>query len=499
MKTRILLSTLSTFAIATPVVASVSCSSFLKKGGADANQKSDLEFYNYQDYIDGDSDSPNPLDVISKSYKYHEFPDLPDFKQAILEERVAAGVGSDYLNAQLAGMGLLQKIDFSRLYGITPDKTVWSHELQKIYTPEVWKQLSAFKIKKYVQKSGGWVVQYDSLGKEINDIDGDGNEDFLWEYMVPYFTQNKVIAFNPFKLPDTNIHKTELTTKTQEQIETLFQVSGHAPTYAEALAKLKSYGFNKLMINDYFRDNLMIGSEASGTFTGNVANKATGLSYINNFKQLLSGWNVIGWETSGVNSLSSLVKGYETDAQVSMLYNGDALYAYNGADIENGEGQVRIITPKNPTFLVDGVVIPSYLNGDWLEQTRIYSTLRNALYQGVLVDSTNPNYWSNMIFRNFDYVNYTPAFRQLHKFVENNYFWEYKTVDDKEDGDFILDADGARIKKPGTEDLIGKHIAMSTQNASSQIDDNHVTQPIHENIELYLEAEFKKIHKTGVY
>lgn len=489
MKKQLLLTT-TLGSLAAPIVATVSCSSFLSKSGGSANQKSDLEFWNYQDYINPEGDFC-AKDIIKKSYDYYEFGDLPDLKQGIIDQRVAAGVGSDYFNAQLAGMGLIEKIDFSRVYGITPDKSLWSSELQKIYSPETWKLLESFTLKKYIKKSGGYVIAHDANGHEINDLDGDGNDDHLWEYMIPYFMQNKVIAFNPFKLKTAaSGHEAELTTlrgTDQTVIEALFAQGSKRPTYKQALDKLKTIGFSTFVVNDYFRDNLMIGSEsADGSFfSGDVPNNATGDKYINGFMNTLSGWSIDGWKTSGVETLNSLLPHYDGgDSQVSMLYNGDALYAHAGGDVtfekDEEEHQIRIITPLNPTFLLDGIVIPSYIRGDWLEENRIYNTLTQALYQGVFKKHTDSNYSSVQIYRNFDYVNYTPAFKELHDYMENYYF-----IDDNNTPNNTSD---------DSEDLIGKYMAMSTRKIGASIDANHITLPIREIVEEHAEEKFKEKH-----
>ncbi len=106
-------------AIAAPIASTISCSLFNKSGS-----HSDYEFYNYVDYM-----NENTQTNIEKVFDYAEFGDLPELQQSIRDERVAAGIGSDYFNAMLAGEGLIAKINFAKLYGITSDRTKWSELL----------------------------------------------------------------------------------------------------------------------------------------------------------------------------------------------------------------------------------------------------------------------------------------------------------------------------------------------------------------------------------
>lgn len=66
------------------------------------------------------------------------------------------------------------------------------------------------------------------------------------------------------------------------------------------------------------------------------------------------------------------------------MYNGDALYAYNGGveEEKNPTGQIRVIVPENPTFLLDGFVISSSISNNQVELDRMYNIGRNTLYQG---------------------------------------------------------------------------------------------------------------------
>ncbi|CNS27726.1 Uncharacterised protein [Salmonella enterica subsp. enterica serovar Typhimurium str. DT104] len=67
--------------------------------------------YNYESYI-----SDQGREFINKDFNYREFGNISEFTKAIEDNRTIAGVGSDFQIARLAQKGLLQKIDYSKLF-----------------------------------------------------------------------------------------------------------------------------------------------------------------------------------------------------------------------------------------------------------------------------------------------------------------------------------------------------------------------------------------------
>lgn len=371
--------------------------------------KTKQNFWNYEDYIDGDIQKG-----IKNNFNYKMFGDLPEFENALNLKKAAGGIGSDYFNANLAEKKLIKKIDFTKMFGIE-DKTKWEEELQKIYTPEAWKVLTLF--------NGEW--------------DSETGIDYLWEYTVPYFMQNKVIAINPYKITETTENKSFLDILKdgdQEDIQTAFTDL----TYKGILTKLKANGFTKLAVNDYMRDNLMIGSENGNAadFTSVIPNQATANSHLDGFKSLINtfGKNNTSFETSGVENIAKLLNTksgtnpYGND-QISFAYNGDALFAYNGLSEDNYKaGEIRIINPANSSFLMDGFVIASHINSSVEE--KMYETAKTWLYAGFDKKSDASNFETdNRIYQNFDYVNYTPAFENTYEYVMDGYFADENSED----------------------------------------------------------------------
>lgn len=535
----------TTGAVVAPVATTISCSLFQN------STKSSLEFWNYVDYM-----SPDTIDNMKKAYNYYPFGDLPELEQAIRDEVTVGGVGSDYFNASLAGKGLIGKLDFAKLYGLSQDRTQWRAELEELYSPATWKLLSSFELTKMDKDGYPVIVKLDSNGDEvtdgdgntvyvradsstpadklIHDVDGDGADDFLWEFMAPYFIQNKVVGvninrlYNALKasnpalakklLADPNVEPTSAPLARnkgdkglqwdgfidQVAFETWFQNQlphGQKATYSNIIPTLQTLGIKTFSVNNYMRDNLMIGAEIkTGNMSGEIADLQTAKNYISSFKgTVLKGWDKYQFIDSGVQNLESLiVRGSTTvDGQYSvgaaLMYNGDALMAASGGDdTKNGDaGVTRFITPENPSFLLDGIVMAKYVENDYVESNRFYTSLNTNLFRGAMFSvketkpttATNPlpgdkpsAYISgNRLYQNFDYVNYSAAFNQLDQYVSDNYFGD-KT-------------------KPAEFDVTAEAIYSSTSNLASKVDKDHLTQPIDSDLMVNVQDIYESIVK----
>lgn len=396
-------------------------------------------FWNYEDYISEEAE-----DGITKDgFTFQQFGDLPTFETNLRQGNAAGGIGSDWLNATLAKAKIIKKINFNKVFEYTQTGTELENKLKTLYTPEAWKLMA----------------QFDSY---IGDVDGDGTPDKLYEYTIPYFMQNKVIAVNPYKVAETSQNKSFLDTLksgSQEDVQQLFATK----TWSGILSTLKGQGFTQLAVNDYMRDNLMIGSEGNtaDNFTSQIDKIATAESHLDGFKNLIDtfGKSNVVFETSGVKNIEKILSknsgSGQTKQQIAFAYNGDALFAHNGLyDDSYKSNEIRIINPTNSSFLMDGFVVSAYASTAL--EDKLYGTVKKYLYGGFDKLFTDAEFEDeNILFDNFDYVNYTPAFEQLHKYVETNYF---------------------------DDDEVGKDIIMSTRNAagtnSSKITDKNVTSII---------------------
>lgn len=105
--------------------------------------------------------------------------------------------------------------------------------------------------------------------------------------MAPYFMQNKVVAINLKDLAPA------IAAKTSKSVEDVMKMSNDDvnalfadKTYAGILKQLKDdYKVTSFTINDYMRDNMMIGSEnADGSvFTSTVKDVKDGEAQLDSF------------------------------------------------------------------------------------------------------------------------------------------------------------------------------------------------------------------------
>lgn len=451
---------------ALPVAAVVSC------GGSDAS----ASFWNYSDYISDDAN-----ESISSSYSYSEFGDLPDFERAIINKQAIGGVSSDYYIVKMANDGLIQPINFNEVFaGITTnvggsDVTFGALEgdalknaVKSLYTQQVWDLMASF------------------------DDQMDNGE--LWQYMVPYFLQNKVVAVNPFKVeplttdPNQATFINTLRGYDQTAIDLLFPDK----TYKGILTTLKANGFDDLAINNYMRDNLMIGSETTGssaTIDNGIANIDKGKEYINGFQNTIDIFDDSKFIDSGFETLMALHSSSEKeiyDADTAFMYNGDALDAFQGYDQGEVEdlthiAEIRTITPINSTYLLDGIVVPTYVTGDLLSQVNAAINVSfyknaNVVSEDQIITDEEINTF-NMAYNNFNYVNYTTPFVEIYNDVITNYF-----ADD-------LVGDNKTVNK----NLTGSGAyASQIFKINGPIDADHITQPVDGELLEAVQTEYNR-------
>lgn len=422
--------------------------------------------YNYVDYI-----SDRGERILNGDFNYKTFGDLPEFEQAIKQGRTIGGIGSDYYNAKLAKEGILKKLDFHKALHIPSNITNIETELRRIYTTDVWNQLSEFD-------------------RYIGDANGDGIDDHLWEYMIPYFTQSKVLAFNisrgSWTPSELSILKPTTGTSNQKQEAIENMVSDHS--YLGLLTFLKNHNYNKFVNNDYERDNAMIGSEKSSSFTGELTNlnyKRFVNDYINTIEEGLgisfNGDNIIS-ESSGVEALDHIINPRQSWS-VAFLYNGDAQYAHLGGSKYDGENtpvnwatqgsNIRFFTPKNPIYLLDGFVISSKSESNSEFENILYENMYKAVFSGAEKNSSQINE-DTPAFTNFDYVGYTTPYKSI-----------YSYVDDDSSGGYF------------DNDFVGKMLLPTAGgiNTNYAINQNRVIWPIDDQLQNEFSIYYEQITK----
>lgn len=368
-------------------------------------------FWNYEQHISKEKEMG-----LRDKLGFNTFGDLDQLEAAIYGNKVIAAISSDYQAAKFAKNNVIQKINFDELWGLQYENSAQlKTELKKIYTPFV----------------------FDALDQAF-----DLTPDYLWEYVVPYFIQEKVIAFDIRKGEWTNSEKEQLLTP--EGTKELFPQK----TYKGILKTLQNHGYKRIVINDYIRDNMMIGSEISGEKFNSLPTENTYKTQIDGFKQTIEdddgfgqlvSSNNVKFDTDGTNVLQDLIdpsKKWDT----AILYNGDALDAYNAQEqfpsLEETHF-VRVVFPENPIFLIDTLIIPSYINNDGHEKLldTVYEAINQNLFENANVTTLDDinlqeppeNY---PILVNFNYVPYTLPYKIYDETIRTHYFKDEDGTDD---------------------------------------------------------------------
>ena len=366
-----------------------------------------LSFWNYESYM-----GKSNIDGISDKVGYSQFGDLDEFEAAIDDQKVLAGISSDFQIPRLINENKIQKLDFKRLFNLTyTNSNDLKTKLSTIYSEVELRSLEVLS-------------------------SANGNIP-IWEYVLPYFFQEKVIAFDVNKGSWTPQQKLDLSSPST--ISKIFSDT----TYKGILNTLSQNGYQKLVINDYYRDNLAIGSEYNDPtkFTTEPIN-SNYIDQINGFKKTIEASDGFGqkisssnikFETSGTEVLESIIDP-SLNWECAILYNGDSLDAYWSEDnFKSSTSDIRVVYPQNKLFMTDMVVIPSYIT-DKKYLDRAYDVIINNVIGNP--DLVKTNEFSDLttaqpISQNFDYVNYTVPYKKLNDIIMSDYFLDNKNVEDE--------------------------------------------------------------------
>ncbi|EFF41750.1 hypothetical protein [Mycoplasmopsis alligatoris] len=347
-------------------------------------------FYNYKSYMSKDN-----ITKLSKNFEYKQFLEINEFTQALVNNRAVAGIGSDFQAVTLIRKNLLKPINFEKFLNL--DFEIKSDEhlakvLEKTYSPIIWRHL----------KSYDEYLKTDVFGNVINT--------HLWKYFVPYYTQDAVIAYNSDKHPIKGFEVTEKMLK--DNLSKINHVQGIKDELSmfNILNTLKNSGYEHFYMTDALRDNMLYGSgyelnlnnnqRTDSEFTGLVTN-STYERLVNNFTDLIKDsttYNVkdsnhITFKGDGLEMLNTILDPSKPDAQVAIMYAGDALDAYYSEDnYENvPQGTLKHVKPSKNLLLVDGLVVVDNISND--VEDLVYSTLNEGIYRrnGSLANLANAN------------------------------------------------------------------------------------------------------------
>ncbi|MXR22707.1 hypothetical protein [Mesomycoplasma flocculare] len=444
--------------------------------------------YNFESYI-----SDQGRNFININFNYREFGSVYEFTRAIEDNRTIAGVGSDFQIARLAQKGMLQKIDYSKLF---PN---W--QLTKVFEkPKNYYDLSLFQKQEYINKKRKAFEQifrpeivehidkYDQFMKQADDpkkdldIDNDGIKDRFWEFFIPYFTQDKVVVYTigDYEKNGKRVNLREFQKNWTPEFRKAIQEKGlkfQDQSLVGIGKTLRKNGYSFFEWTEAMRDNLLIGSEKINQYGTTITEK--------NYKSLVDGFinyvtEISGFDyfnlqhnvfkTSGLDLVNSVIDP-SLKQDVGLLYNGDSLDAHyskdNYAELED-ENTIAIIRPKNNLTLLDGWIILKNTSPELTN--KVYNTLYQGIFKGEelefdeLIDAVktevefsyqlNPetekfenkkgkgfkfDYNLLPVLANFDFINYTPTFRKSFEFFKKFYFNNaLATVRSSKEGENIL-------------------------------------------------------------
>ncbi|ASI53768.1 hypothetical protein MHSN_00890 [Metamycoplasma hyosynoviae] len=480
-----------------------------------------VSIYNYESYL-----SRNVISKIKKHYSYHTFSEIQEFTKAIHTNKAVAGVGSDHQIAQLILEGKLRKIELRKIFDNYKEnedglnvfekekqfrKFVYSHYediVQKhidIYEQKIIgaiKKANPQNIKTTLTKQNKIIRPFlyyknDDISKEVIGFEADGKIgiDHFYEFLFPYFIQDKVIAYN-------------INQKYRPQIKNISKIDfKNNYTWHNILTTLiNNHGYKMINWTNSYLDNAMIGQfYATEQGLKNYINSQGYVeeiteknykeifNYFFDFVQKSTGFSIKEplhnkLVTDGLQLVNEIIEPIKTKPDIAIMYNGDTLdsyYANDNFEILEDKKQIDYVKPKNNYILMDAWIISNNVSDKdtdkflkfWKENVITGSTFTESeyikhYYQSVLenlvdnepnkkyeyltklfknknieapfdINELDKNFYKEKfdIFKdnfgflnsvdNFDSVNYTPPFKYMNNFIKKYYFKEDDMSDDE--------------------------------------------------------------------
>ncbi|WP_322935464.1 hypothetical protein RRG40_03750 [Mycoplasmopsis felis] len=404
-------------------------------------------FYNYKSYMSDDN-----IEHLNNTFDYKEFDEINQFTNALINNKAAAGIGSDFLAAELANKGLISKLDYSILLNLPELKNYLKYDdylkefnelniqlqnaknqEQKEYLNnkiiEVQQNLNNSKKSKELIKQYVKLTLRPEIWNHLNSYNlNDNNE--LWEYFYPYYSQDMVIAYNIKKVSinpenlDEN-QSIDISKYSNKFINTEpnKEIIQNPYSIINLLKIVSENGYDKWVITDAVRDNMLYGSSYWPLPNGRTNEKFTGIVQeednnskpyeilIDSFVDLIkdgTGFDIrnnkhITLKGDGLEIVNDLINPNRPDINAAIMYNGDAIDSYYGSDnfpnqVEDGE--IRAIKPNQNILLVDGLVLSNKLNQETKDDfmhnisTGYYSYLSKVIqkYKSIFNQDLNQNF-----------------------------------------------------------------------------------------------------------
>lgn len=341
--------------------------------------------YNYESYL-----APEIKSKLKQNYNYKEFKEVNEFTQALNAEKAIAGVGSDFQAAQLIIDNKIKKINFEKIFGETAND--WEVR-KKLFRPALVKHMENFDeyIYKVIASKKHPKAKVLDATKKTYDVDGDGKEDHFYDYILPYYSQDKGIAYN------TN-QKSRPHLNTQGAIDELANKSGKL-NWMEIVEILKKHHYKHFGWTNAYYDNLMLGAINKSIPHYNNINEDNYKEYIDSFIEFvkkatgkdIKNTDINFMSNDGLELLNHLIEPKAKRSDAAVLYNGDALDAYYSKDNFSSveDGNVRFIRPKNNYILMDGWIVSQGLSKS--DTDKFLETLRENVYSNNNVKNTFEN------------------------------------------------------------------------------------------------------------
>ncbi|QNM93557.1 hypothetical protein H9M94_03050 [Mycoplasma sp. Pen4] len=351
-------------------------------------------FYNYKSYM-----SQANIKKVEKTFNYKVFDEINEFTTALVNKKAIAGIGSDFQAVNLIKKDLVKPINFKKLFKTHKDLT--SDEIKKalkaIYTPIVWKHLESYDEQLKTDADG---LPYDT-------------PKHLWEYFIPYYAQDGVVAYNRFDKDDNtirpyinnqdllnNANKLNETIKYQDESKSVSPNS-----LLNLINTLRSKGYKNLVVTDAIRVNMLYGSQyelinKQSNFDV-IKDNFTGKTTENNYKKQIHGfewllkkgtnssnrnlYKNISFNADGQGILDTLINPKYNAVDSAILYNGDLLDAYyseNNYDTVE-KGTIDGFKIGENVLLVDGFVVAKDEQSKYQEywEDKIYEVLNDGPMQ----------------------------------------------------------------------------------------------------------------------
>ncbi|RMA77592.1 hypothetical protein JN00_0443 [Metamycoplasma subdolum] len=336
--------------------------------------------YNYESYL-----SPEIVKKIKNNFDYREFKEISEFTQALSNEKAIAGIGSDFQAAELIIDNKIKKLDFEIIFG--KDANNWKTR-KKLFKPLVAEHLEKYdqEIFEILKVKKPHAILDET--KKTYDVNGDKIEDHIWEYVIPYFTQDKGIAYSINKTSRPHIN---------ENVEK--ELKDMQMSWKEILTKLYEFNYRHFGWTNAHLDNLMIGANYLDWENYNRFDETNFKDAIKGFsdfvqettKNSIKNTNFNYFNSDGLALLNHLIEPKPKKSDVAILYNGDALDAYYSSDNFQAveEGLVRFIRPKNNFLLMDVWIVSKTLTDEQMKN--IMLVLKETLYANTEIDENIDN------------------------------------------------------------------------------------------------------------